>query len=83
MTPQQALSLFNNKFVLRQCEHLAARVQGEATGLPAQIERVYLLLYARPPSGEESLLIGDFAEKHGLAHACRVLLNANEFLFIP
>ncbi len=83
VTPQQALSLFNSKFVLRQCEHLAARVQGEATGLPAQIERIYLLLYARPPSSEESLLIAGFAEQYGLAHACRALLNANEFLFIP
>ena len=51
--------------------------------MPAQIERLYLLLYARPPSSEESLLIAGFVEKHGLAHACRVLVNANEFLFIP
>src|SRR5262249_55528931 len=32
-TPLQALALFNNKFVLRQCEHLAARLQREAAEL--------------------------------------------------
>ena len=50
ITPLQALSLYNNKFVLRQCEHLAERLQREAGGIEAQIERAYSLLFSRPPT---------------------------------
>jgi hypothetical protein len=83
ITPLQALSLFNNKFVLRQCEHLAARLEREAADLPTRIDRAYRLLYARPPAPDEAALVAAFARQHGLAQACRVLVNANEFLFVP
>ncbi|MEI7683537.1 MAG: PSD1 and planctomycete cytochrome C domain-containing protein [Planctomycetota bacterium] len=83
ITPLQALSLFNNKFVLRQCEHLAERLKREAKDVPDQVELAYMLLYARRPSAEELGLVRSFIDRHGLVHACRVLVNANEFLFIP
>jgi hypothetical protein len=83
VTPLQALSLFNDKFVLRQCEHLAARLQREAGDVPGQIDRAFRLLYARPPTSDEAALVADFVRQHGLVHACRVLVNANEFLFLP
>jgi hypothetical protein len=83
VTPLQALSLFNDRFVLRQCEHLAARLQREAANGPDQIDRAFRLLYARPPTPDEAALVADFARQHGLVHACRVLVNANEFLFLP
>ncbi|HWE01225.1 MAG TPA: DUF1549 and DUF1553 domain-containing protein [Tepidisphaeraceae bacterium] len=82
-TPLQTLSLFNNKFVLRQCEHLAERLARESAGIDAQINEAYLLLYGRPATSDESSLIGDYCRKHGLAQTCRVLVNANEFLFLP
>jgi hypothetical protein len=82
VTPLQALSLFNNRFVLRQCEHLAARLQRESSDVPGQVDRAYRLLYARPPTNDEGRLVADYARKHGLAAACRVLVNGNEFLFL-
>ncbi|MBM3829760.1 MAG: DUF1553 domain-containing protein [Verrucomicrobia bacterium] len=82
ITPLQALSLWNNRFVLRQCEHLAARVEREATGLEAQITRAFRLLCTRAPSREEMALLTEHAHQHGLAHACRVMVNLNDFLFV-
>ena len=82
ITPLQALSLWNNRFVLRQCEHLATRVEQEATGLEAQVTRAFRLLCARAPSREEMALLTEHARRHGLAHACRVVVNLNDFLFV-
>jgi len=82
ITPLQALSLWNNRFVLRQCEHLATRVEQEATGLEAQVTRAFRLLCARAPSREEMALLTKHARRHGLAHACRVMVNLNDFLFV-
>jgi hypothetical protein len=82
VTPLQALSLLNNKFVLRQCEHLAARLQRESPELPGQIDRVFQLLYGRPPTPEEAESVAAYARKYGLSRTCRVLINANEFQFL-
>ena len=81
-TPLQALSLWNNRFVLRQCEHLAARIEHETRGLGPQIERAFRLLCARAPTPAESALLTEHAHRHGLANACRVIVNSNEFLFV-
>ncbi len=82
ITPLQALSLWNNRFVLRQCEHLATRMQREAATLESQIERAFRLLCARAPNVAEATLLTDYARQHGLASACRVIVNSNEFLFV-
>jgi len=83
ITPLQALALFNNKFVLRQCEHFSARLQAETPDLPEQIDRAFRALYARPATSDEAALVLDYAQRHGLTQACRVLVNTNEFLFLP
>src|SRR5439155_1040492 len=70
ITALQTLSLMNNRFVLRQCEHIAARLLQESGDLKQQIECAYQLFYGRSPTTEESELIGGYARKHGLAHAC-------------
>jgi hypothetical protein len=82
VTPQQALSLWNGRFVLRQCEHLAARLAREAPDLPAQVELACRLAWGRLPKPAERDLLSREAERHGLAAACRIVLNANDFLFI-
>jgi len=82
ITSLQALSLWNNRFVLRQCEHLAARLERESPDLPGRIDRAYRLLLGRPPTPDEATLLADYAQRHSLAAACRVLVNSNEFLFI-
>jgi mono/diheme cytochrome c family protein len=82
ITPLQALVLYNNRFVLRQCEHLAARLEREAGDLPGRIDRACRLTMGRPPTREEAELLTAYGNRHGLANVCRVLLNCNDFLFV-
>ena len=48
----------------------------------AQIARAYELALGRTPTEAEVKRLADYAEKHGLANACRLLFNCNEFLFV-
>lgn len=82
VTPLQALSLFNNRFVLRHCEHLAARVEREADDLPGRIDRAAVLLWGSAPDEPLRQQLVAHASRHGLAHACRVLVAANAFLYV-
>ena len=81
VTALQALAILNNPFVLKQCEHLAARV-ASAGSVPNQIERVYELALNRRPTPEELRKLVPFAEKHGLTALCRVIFNSSEFMFV-
>jgi hypothetical protein len=40
-------------------------------------------VWGRPPSPSERQELEEYARRHGLANACRLLLNSNEFLFVP
>jgi hypothetical protein len=82
LTALQALSTLNNPFVLRQCEHFAARLQQESADLSEQIDRAYRLALSRPPRPKEAGLLRAYARKHGLANACRLLFNSSEFVFV-
>ena len=42
----------------------------------------YLLAYGRTPADEELSGMVHYARKHGLANACRLMFNANEFVFV-
>lgn len=81
LTALQALALLNDPFLVRQAEYFAARVH-DAGDLPAQIERAYRLALGRSPTLDERTALTEYAAKHGMANACRVLFNLNEFVFI-
>jgi hypothetical protein len=74
LTALQALAAWNDAFVLRQCEHLAARA-----GSVAEAAR---LAWGRDLRPDEASRFEAYAARHGLAAACRVLVNANEFVFV-
>jgi len=74
VTPLQAMAVMNNRFVVRQSEHLAARA--------ATAESAWRLIFQRRPTEKELKAVSEYAAKHGLANACRVLLNSNEFMFL-
>jgi Protein of unknown function (DUF1553)/Protein of unknown function (DUF1549) len=83
-TPVQALTLLNNDFVVRQAGILAERIEREAGkehGAP--MERAYDLLYGRKPTENERKIGSEFLERQPLAAYCRVLLNSNEFVYVP
>jgi hypothetical protein len=81
MTALQALSMWNNSFVLRQSEHLAERLKTSGD-TRAQIRLLYQLALNREPTRTELKDLNAFADKEGLASACRVILNSNEFIFV-
>ncbi len=82
LTALQALALLNDPFVVRQAEYFAERLRRTGPDTGKQVEAAYRLAFGRPPTGEEKRALAGYAQKHGLANACRLLFNANEFLFI-
>jgi Protein of unknown function (DUF1549)/Protein of unknown function (DUF1553)/Planctomycete cytochrome C len=82
ITAIQALALLNNPFMVRQSEHLAARIRGLAPQPDEQIAWLYRLTLGRNPSRSETARLVQFAARHGLENASRAILNSNEFLFV-
>jgi hypothetical protein len=82
LTALQALALLNDPFMIRQAEHLAERLRRESTDPGAQVAAAYRLLFSRSPTADEQLGVVNYAAKHGLVAACRLLFNANEFVFV-
>ena len=78
----QALTLYNNNFVLRQSLALAERVTREAKSPGEQVRRAIQLLWLRQPTAEERHRFESFVQIQGLPALCRILLNSNEFLFV-
>ena len=78
----QALTLFNNDFVLRHSEHFAARVEKLGSDTSSRVKTMVRLAYQRTATPEEVRAMSAYAEQHGLAALGRVLFNSNEFLFI-
>jgi hypothetical protein len=77
-----ALALLNNKFMVRMSEHFAARAEAAGKTTSERITTAFRLAAGREPSEEELKELSDYGNKHGLANACRVILNLNEFLFV-
>ncbi len=87
-TAQQALALWNDAFLIRQAEHIAARLAADtavASGLgrpSALADAAYRRILQRPATDRERDRLSSYVERHGLANACQVLLNSNEFLYL-
>src|SRR5262249_39501054 len=82
ITALQALALLNDPFLVRMSEHFANRLEIEKETLEDQVQRAFLLSLGRPGNARERSRLADYARRHGLANACRVLFNTNEFLFV-
>jgi hypothetical protein len=87
VTLQQALALWNHDFSIRQAEHWARALEargmetGGGGGIPW--DEAVLWVWGRPPTPSERESLARYAQQHGLANACRLLFNSNEFLFLP
>jgi hypothetical protein len=81
----QSLTMLNDSFVREQADHLARRVEREAGSAPdRQIALAFAIVLGRPPRELESTWCGAILRrKSGLARLCHVLLNTNEFLYVP
>lgn len=83
ITAIQALALLNNPFVVWLSERFAERLAAEAGAEPdAQIRLAYRLALSRDPSNEETRRLAAYAARNGMANACRLLFNSNEFVFV-
>lgn len=81
LTALQALAMLHDRVIIRQSEHLAERMASEA-GVALQIKSLYQRVLLHEPTDDDLAVIVPYAEKHGLANACRMLLNSNEFLYV-
>jgi len=82
LTALQALALLNNPFMIRKAETFAERVRKSREDLAGQIDLAYRLALGRAPTPGEASMLAAYAARHGLPAACRLLFNANEFVFI-
>jgi mono/diheme cytochrome c family protein len=81
VSPLQALAMYNNGFMLVMARHLARRVES-AGGLAEQTSRALRLALGRDATAAERTALAEYARAHGLANACRLILNLNEFVFV-
>ena len=93
VTVQQALSLWNDKFICQHCEYITGRIDRDFASENAnlnepvaiaksQVDRAFRLILCRQPTNHETLEAIAYTDRHGLANLCRMLLNSNEFLFV-
>jgi hypothetical protein len=82
-TALQALALLNDDFMLRQADDFATRIKSDAgDDATAQVTRAFALAFGRQPTETERESAAAFAQAHGLGQLCRLLLNANEFVYV-
>jgi hypothetical protein len=81
--PTQALTLLNDRFVLRQAQLLADRVRREAGDDPArQIDLLYRIALTRPPTHTEVAVALAALKTQSLVDLSDVLINLNEFVYV-
>ncbi len=82
-TALQALALMNNPFMVEQAGHFAARLRREAGNeIDAQIKQAFTLAFGRAPANEELTAARTLVKSHSLEAFCRMMLNANEFVYV-
>ncbi|MEO2049897.1 MAG: DUF1553 domain-containing protein [Pirellulales bacterium] len=82
ITPLQALTLMNNSLSLVMSRHFAERVGATEKSLSDQVMNAYHIALGREPTAKELAPLNRFAETHGMANVCRVIMNLNEFVFV-
>jgi hypothetical protein len=82
ITALQSLALLNNKLMVAMARHFASDVEQTHTGPTAAVSEAFFRATGRPPTPEETSDLVAYAAKHGLANACRLLFNLNEFSFV-
>jgi hypothetical protein len=81
-TALQALAMLNDRFLIRQCQHMSGFLGSKAAPPEAQVDAAFRLILLRSPTSKEKDRFADHARRHGLASVCHVLLNSNEFLYV-
>jgi hypothetical protein len=82
VTPLQSLALLNNKFVIRMAEHFAGRIAPMGSNNAERLTAAWQIAFSRQPTNAELTMTVRYADRHGLANACRLIFNMNEFVFV-
>jgi hypothetical protein len=82
LSPQQALTLLNNKLAVAMAKHFAERVERLAADVPGRVRTAFRLALGRGPTAKERDALVGYVKEFGLANGCRVILNLNEFVFV-
>ncbi len=82
LTPLQSLALLNNPFMVRMAEHFAERVTPQGGTTKDRLIAAWRLAFARDPAETEIGPLVKYADQRGLANACRLIFNLNEFVFV-
>jgi hypothetical protein len=75
--------LYNNPFVLHHSQVAAARINDTAKDSSEAVRQTIRWAYQRDPTEREQATFQAYTDEHGLAALCRVIINSNEFMFIP
>ena len=81
-TALQALTLSNNDFMLQQAQHLVTRIENETDSREAAIRRAFDLTFQRDATATELQAATPLVTEQGLFALCRMLINANEFVYL-
>ncbi|MDB5341725.1 MAG: hypothetical protein JWP89_102 [Schlesneria sp.] len=82
-TALQSLALLNNDFMLRQSEYFAQRIKADAgDDLQIPVTQAFRFAFGRDPTDSEQDASVKLAQSRGLLQLCRMLLNANEFVYV-
>ncbi len=82
LTPLQSLALLNNPFMVTMAKHFAERVEPNGKDNSDRLQAAWRLAFGREPTGDELTPLVRYADRRGLANACRLIFNMNEFVFI-
>ncbi len=75
ITALQALALWNDPFMLAQAKAFANRAGH-------RVDEAVRLAFGRPARDEELMALRELETTRGMPAVCRLLFNANEFLFV-
>ena len=81
-TALQALTLSNNDFMLQQAQYLVTRIENETDSREAAIRRAFALTFQRDATAAELQAATPLVTEQGLFALCRMLINANEFVYL-
>ncbi len=81
-TAVQAFAMLNDAFLIRQCGHLAARLAAPDVAPETQADLAFRHILLRDARPDERVRFAAYIKVHGLANACQLLLNGNEFLYL-
>ena len=82
LTPLQSLALLNNKFMVTMAERFAKRIEPMGINPSERLTAGWRLAFGREPAANELASLVQYADQYGLASACRLILNMNEFVFV-